>query len=615
MAELIIPTLPSLLVNKGSKYDVYYVYTYQNVWNSEKKRSERKNSKKVGVIHGGTKDGLIQWDESFIQQYPELEHIDTFRENGKYIFKPKAYDETTAPTIERPSKIYHAGATYALDNIVAQSHLGKALANAFPQHNDFKKILSVAYFLILNRDNNISLYEDFAESTRLPYQRELSSSAIHRLFARIEPHDVERFIQFMTDYFIKHNYKDDENIFLAFDSTSISTHSQNLSLAEYGKNKDGDEMPQINVLMLTDQKTGIPLYYRAYNGAVPDVVTLRRTIADATRHNFNKNLVFVMDKAYPSAANLNDCMRNNVSFVANMKTNVAGSFTQDEINANYNDLISRASYNRQIKQNIFTVKIKWKYDAYPVHGKNKSYKDEKELFLHLYYDQQIHNKSSEVITQNAALVCEILNNGGEIKHEALKSIKERFVVFDDKRKAWIISDLKVEEHIKYKGIRALLTDCEQDAVKCYEAYYDRNEVEYAFNTLKYRLHCNRAKCHTNEGFYGRIFTQFIATSIAIMFRKRIKEFKNNIKSANIRNKVLYCSDNKLLSSLNNIMLLVTQRGNFYDEVVGKKADFFRALNIEIPCSTKDGYDLISGLTDENENDIDAEDPIFDDIFA
>ena len=132
MAELIIPTLPSLLVNKGSKYDVYYVYTYQNVWNSEKKRSERKNSKKVGVIHGGTKDGLIQWDESFIQQYPELEHIDTFRENGKYIFKPKADDETTAPTIERPSKIYHAGATYALDNIVAQSHLGKALAECLP---------------------------------------------------------------------------------------------------------------------------------------------------------------------------------------------------------------------------------------------------------------------------------------------------------------------------------------------------------------------------------------------------------------------------------------------------------------------------------------------------
>ena len=614
MAELIIPKLPSLLVNKGSKYGIYYVYTYQNVWNSEKKRSERKNSKKVGIVIGGAKDGLIKWDESFIEQYPQLEHVDTFRENGKYVFKAKADDETTVPAFERPSKIYHAGATYALDNIVASSHLGKVLANAFPQHNDYKKILSIAYFLILHRENNISLYEDFSETTKLPYQRALSSSAIHRLFARIEPHDVERFLQFMTDYFIKNNYKEDENIFLAFDSTSISTYSQNLSLAEFGNNKDDDELPQINILMLTDQKSGIPLFYRAYNGAVPDVVTLRRTIADATRHNFNKNLVFVMDKGYPSASNLNDCICNNVSFVANMKTNVAGSFIQDEINSNYNSLISRASYNRQVKQNIFTVKIKWKYDAYPVQGKNRRYNDEKQLFLHLYYDHQIHNKSSDVITQNAALACEILNNGDEIRHEFLKSIKDRFVVFDDKLQKWIISDLKVEEHIKYKGIRALLTDCEKDAVKCYEAYYDRNEVEYAFNTLKYRLKCNRAKCHTDDSFYGRIFTQFIATSIAIMFRKRIKQFKDNIKSANTKNKVLYCSDNKILSSLNNVMLLVTHNGNFYDEVVGKKADFFRALNIEVPCSTKDGFDLISGLTDENEIDIDRQDPITDDVF-
>ena len=148
------------------------------------------------------------------------------------------------------------------------------------------------------------MYEDFAESTRLA-RISVNCQALQFIDSLPELNLMTLVaLLFMTDYFIKHNYKDDENIFLAFDSTSISTHSQNLSLAEYGKNKDGDEMPQINVLMLTDQKTGIPLYYRAYNGAVPDVVTLRRTIADATRHNFNKNLVFVMDKAYPSAANL-----------------------------------------------------------------------------------------------------------------------------------------------------------------------------------------------------------------------------------------------------------------------------------------------------------------------
>lgn len=131
MADLITSKLPSLLVNKGRK------------------------------------DGLIQWDESFIKQYPELEYVDTFRENGNYIFKVWGDNKIAAATAQVPSKIYHAGAIYALDNIVVSSYLA---ANAFPQRNDLKKILSIAYFLLLNSENKIETYEDFVETTKPPYQ-------------------------------------------------------------------------------------------------------------------------------------------------------------------------------------------------------------------------------------------------------------------------------------------------------------------------------------------------------------------------------------------------------------------------------------------------------------
>ena len=64
------PKLPPILINKAGS--VYYVYTYKNVWDRELKRSKRGESKKIGTILGGQKDGKIRFDEAFLQEHPEF---------------------------------------------------------------------------------------------------------------------------------------------------------------------------------------------------------------------------------------------------------------------------------------------------------------------------------------------------------------------------------------------------------------------------------------------------------------------------------------------------------------------------------------------------------------
>ena len=49
------PKLPPILINKAGS--VYYVYTYKNIWDRELKRSKRGESKKIGTILGGQKEG------------------------------------------------------------------------------------------------------------------------------------------------------------------------------------------------------------------------------------------------------------------------------------------------------------------------------------------------------------------------------------------------------------------------------------------------------------------------------------------------------------------------------------------------------------------------------
>ena len=116
--------------------------------------------KKLGVILNGGKEGLIKWDEHFVKDYPELEHLDVFREGRKYVFKAKE-PQINSLDFYKNTKIYHAGATFVLDYIVSQSNIGKALSRVFFKYNDYLKILSIAYYLILCKNNNISQFEEF----------------------------------------------------------------------------------------------------------------------------------------------------------------------------------------------------------------------------------------------------------------------------------------------------------------------------------------------------------------------------------------------------------------------------------------------------------------------
>lgn len=127
--------------------------------------------------------------------------------------------------------------------------------------------------------------------TRLPYPRPLISSAVTRLFQRIELKDALRYFSLIRSFLQE---DEDKKINLTLDSTPISPYSTNLTYIEYGKNKDEEALPQLKVLFLLDQKYGVPIFYRSYDGNVPDVSTIGHTIADQALLNM-KNVVLVAD--------------------------------------------------------------------------------------------------------------------------------------------------------------------------------------------------------------------------------------------------------------------------------------------------------------------------------
>lgn len=85
-----LPALPPLIAN-GDSNRGYYVCTYENKWDADRKRSVRVRSTSVGRVQGKEKYGLIEFYEEFLRQYPGLKRFHVYRSDGpqRLVFIPK----------------------------------------------------------------------------------------------------------------------------------------------------------------------------------------------------------------------------------------------------------------------------------------------------------------------------------------------------------------------------------------------------------------------------------------------------------------------------------------------------------------------------------------------
>lgn len=85
-------------------------------------------------------------------------------------------------------------------------------------------------------------------------------SSIGRIFRKIKKQQIEKYFSALQEGLIeqKREVGDDDKLTLALDSTSISSYANKLPNVERGRNKDEDNLPQINLLMLVESKSGRP---------------------------------------------------------------------------------------------------------------------------------------------------------------------------------------------------------------------------------------------------------------------------------------------------------------------------------------------------------------------
>lgn len=97
----------------------------------------------------------------------------------------------------------------------------------------------------------------------------------------------------------------------AIDITSNSTYSEMGGYAEWGYNRDGEPLPQIEIVLVTDEE-GIPLAFQMLPGSIADVASLGSTVEWMESLGIRGRLV--ADRGFENANNISSLLDRGIEF-------------------------------------------------------------------------------------------------------------------------------------------------------------------------------------------------------------------------------------------------------------------------------------------------------------
>jgi len=472
---------------------------------------------------------------------------------------------------DNPDIIKDLGAYLILDQAANQTKMITALKASFP--DDWIDILTCAMFM---SGNERALYkcEQYCETAIVPSNKPLKSQYLSRLLRRIS-------LSGRNNFFKLWNASHLSNEYYALDITSISSYSNLVDYFEWGYNRDGEALPQVNLMYLVGEDNKIPLYYEAFNGSITDSKTLENFFVSASEFGI-KAIKLVMDKGFYSTSNIKTLFDEGAIFCISVP--FTSNFPKAIVDKVKNDLISpkKYLYNHECyadsyiyENNGKKAKVHVFFDEVLCANEKKKVYEQVEkadnllsalrtryesdlALLKAEYERSLKKKSRENLDQ-------WLNEQKNIlRHELYKAIKKHEscfdIVYSNNSFTHTRNSEKINELTKYKGYLAIITnDFSKTSEKVLDIYREKDVVEKKFNDIKNAIDSDRLGVHSSEVLDGKLFIIFLSTILINYIRKIIRGNKALekyslellLKEANKLKIIKYASGTKKLNVISS----------------------------------------------------------------
>ena len=456
------------------------------------------------------------------------------------------------------------GATYLLEAFADQIGLTTDLKACFP--DIYTKLLSVAFYLILEDNNPLYRFEKWNLTHRHPYGKDIASPRSSELFAAITDDQIANFLRLQAKRRVEEEY-------WAYDSTSISSYSESLLQAQWGKNKENDKLPQINLLLVFGEKSGLPFYYRKLAGNIPDSKTVKHLLEDLDILGFGKTK-FVMDRGFYSEANINGLYKDHVKFLVGAKLSL--SFIKKNLDRVYDDIRMFNNYDEVLSTYGYTVTADWDYTQDRPY-KGDTIKDKRRIYIHYYYSIERGADEEQAFDKKIATLHRELLSGNTVEAHAT-AYSKYFVVKETPRRGRQVTfkDDVIKAARRNIGYFALITNEKMDAFTALHLYRMKDVVEKAFGNLKDRLNMRRLLAKSEKNLDGKIFNEFIALIL-------ISHLDHKMKEANLYK--MYTMQ-QLLDTLDVIECFEDKSHTLrIGELLNKQVAIYEALGVAPPTSS------------------------------
>lgn len=294
---------------------------------------------------------------------------------------------------------------------------------------------------------------------------------------------------------------------LAYDVTSLSTYSEGIADAEWGHNRDGERLPQLNLAVYVGRRTRLPYAYCSYQGSVTDVSHLPHMMADNAALGIGDGATFVMDRGFCSTRNVRWMAANGVAFLAAVE--VRHKSVREAVRRAAPLVGSRSSLADG--SGVYGVALPGTY-----YGER--------LTMHVFYDPALAARNERDLWRSVA------NDEAAAAQLRSPSAAERRR-YSRFLRLGVGPDGAVScerDHESIDGARSrcgyfclLASDPGLTSAEALAAYRERDRVEKCFDELKNHLDMDRLRTHSGETTEGKLLCAFAACVAVCEMERRL----------------------------------------------------------------------------------------------
>lgn len=422
--------------------------------------------------------------------------------------------------------IGHIGAVSGIDaGVYGSTDIGTA-----------QKIISLARYLFATDGQSLPGILTWQYNHPLPYAQGLSEKIYYNLFVQIGRDEA------LQQNFFKSRCRNlGKMSALAYDSTTISTYSNNQIEARYGHNKAGDGLKTVKLLTLYSIDARQPIAFTKQPGNIPDMLTVKNSLQQLSALGLDAAEI-ITDNGYYSEQNLAEMFCAGYHFLTLVKTNI--KWVKKEIDGHMDEFTSIGSacpfdpgiHGITVKlMHTFTKKRKRSSDK---KGLSKGDREtfNRRIYLNIYFSLSRQNQDRMAFEADLMELKTVIESGIPVEElpKGAQDKAEKYLLIRHWGDKITVSfnDKACQEAYRYHGFFALVSNKGKDTFECLRKYRKRETIESFFETGKQHADGNRIRMWDTDTLRGRMFVQFVALCYYEYYSNEIRKLKQLLGKPN-----------------------------------------------------------------------------------